>query len=81
MVRRLKAWKDGDLESLLGEGRSIQNRLPRIRKAESDSHLARTFANLMFKGKIHAGLDLLSNNGRGGVLHIDDQVKTDGSDD
>ncbi len=81
MVRRLKAWKDGDLESLLEEGRSIQNRLPRIRKAESDSHLARTFANLMFKGKIHAALDLLSNNGRGGVLHIDDQVKTDGSDD
>ena len=35
-------------------------------------HLARCFANLMFKGKTHAALDLLANNGKGGVLRLDD---------
>lgn len=35
----------------------------------------------MFKGKTHASLDLLTNNGSGGVFHLDQLVKTDGSDD
>lgn len=35
----------------------------------------------MFKGKTHAALDLLANNGRGDVLHLDQLVKTDGADE
>ena len=71
LERRLKTWKDGDLESLVEEGRAIQQRLPKTRPSQSESNLARSFANLMFNGKTHAALDLLSNNGKGGVLHID----------
>ena len=81
LERRMKAWKNGDLESLVNEGRTIQLRLPRLKNTQSDSNLARTFANLMFKGKVHAALDLLSNKGRGGVLHLDHLVKSDLSDD
>ena len=40
--------------------------------------MTRTFANLMMKGKVHAALDLLSNNGRGGVLGLDHIVKSVG---
>ena len=65
LERRLKAWKVGDLESLVEEGRAIQQRLPKIRTSHSESDLARTFANLMFQGKTHAALDLLTNNGKG----------------
>ena len=71
LKRRLKTWKDGDLESLVGEGRAIQQRLPKSRPSQSEYKLARSFANLMFRGKTHVALDLLSNNGKGGVLHID----------
>ena len=71
LERRLKTWKDGDLESLVEEGRAIQQRLPKTRPSQSESNLARSFANLMFNGKTHAALDLLSNNGKGGMLHID----------
>ncbi len=73
LERRLKTWKEGDLNSLLKEGRAIQQRLPKIgpRKSESDSNLARRFANLMLNGKTHASLDLLSNNGKGGLLRLD----------
>ena len=39
---------------------------------QQDKHLARSFANLMFKEKTHAALDLLANNGKGGVLCLDD---------
>jgi len=71
LERRLKTWKNGDLESLVEEGREIQNRLPKIHTSRSEENLARTFANLMFNGKTHAALELLTNNGKGGVLHID----------
>ena len=79
LERRLKTWKDGDLESLVEEGRAIQQRLSKTRTSQSDSNLARTFANLMFQGKTHAALDLLTNNGKGGVLHTD-HVLESGSD-
>ena len=71
LERRLRAWKAGNLNSLVEEGRAIQHRLPKIRSNQSDSNLARRFANLMFCGKTHAALDLHANNGKSGVLHID----------
>ncbi len=71
LERRLKAWKDGDLESLVEEGRAIQHRLPKSRPHQSGPNVARNFANLMFSGKTHAALDLLSNNGKGRILQID----------
>ena len=40
-------------------------------------NLAQTFSNLMFKGKCKAALDLLSNSGKGGVLHLDAHINPD----
>ncbi len=79
LERRLKAWSDGDLTTLVKEGRTIQQRLPKRSRvnAENESRLARTFANLMFRGKTHAALDLLANSGKGGVLHLDQPANTD----
>lgn len=73
LERRMKAWKDGDLADLVREGRTIQQRLPKtfLQNDENESRLARRFANLMFQGKTKAALDLLSNCGKGGVLHLD----------
>jgi len=78
LERRLAAWKEGDLESLLDEGRLIQHRLPRINRGQSNSQIAHFFANLMMKGKVHVVLDLLYTNGKDSVLglsHIASQVR------
>jgi len=74
LERRLESWKDGDIVYLLEEGRTIQQRLPRNFSSCSEQQLAHSFANLMFKGKTHAALQLLSNRGKGDILHLDSMV-------
>ena len=60
LERRLKSWKEGNLNDLLMEGRAIQCRLPKSFPQRAEEKLARTFSNLMFAGKCKAALDLLS---------------------
>ena len=77
--RRLKLWKDGDLAELIREGKTLQQRLPKLKKyQETDEHLAQSFSNFMFEGKTKAALRLLSNQDRGGVLHLTDSVPHNG---
>ena len=70
LERKMLLWKDGDLSALVKEGRAIQQRLPKCSSSKQEKVLAHTFANLMFKGKTHAALDLLTNAGKGGLLHL-----------
>ena len=73
LEKRLKIWKEGNLNDLVLEGRAIQHRLPKSNSPMGKQNLSRSFANLMFAGKTKAALDQLSNNGeRGGVLHLAD---------
>lgn len=44
------------------------------------NNLARTFTNLMFKGKTGAALELLSQRGKGSVLNANDPVSSSDSD-
>ena len=49
--RRLKLWREGDINSLVQEGRAIQSRFSRnMQKAGAQTAL--TFAKLMMKGKV-----------------------------
>lgn len=57
------------------EGRTIQQRIPKSSPSMSNKHLARSFANLMFR----AALRLLSDQSKGGLLHLDDPVDGEGS--
>ncbi len=72
LERRIKAWKVGNLAILLTEGRTLQQRLPKVFTKQKEENLSRSFANLMFKGKTHAAQDLLTKDGRRGLLHIVD---------
>ena len=72
LERRLKQWKEGSLNELVLEGRTIQSRLPKFNTSKAQQSLSRSFANLMFAGKIKAALVLLSKAQRGGVLHLGD---------
>lgn len=80
LERRLKLWKEGDLDSHNKEGRTIQQRLPKFFPVPSETTLARQFSNLMFKGKTHAALDLLTCGVRGKVLLLYHIMETDESD-
>ena len=71
LVKRLELWKEGDLTSLLREGRAIQARLPKAHPSRSEQQLSRSFA---IHGKTQAALQLLSNKGKGDVLHLNDVV-------
>ena len=80
LERRLKLWVDGDIDSLLHEGRTIQNHLqnsPCSRKSEV--HLAQSFSKLMFEGKVKQALRLLAAQGKGGTLNLDSHVPASGT--
>jgi len=67
--RRLKQWMDGDIEGLLGEGRTIQHRLNshHNQSQQSPEHTARVFAKLMMEGKVRAALRVISEDNSWGV--------------
>ena len=63
---------------LCEEGRFLQQRLPKnTARSHGNCKLARTFSNLMFKGKTSAALDLLACKGNSGVLHVNDHANRD----
>ena len=74
LEKRLALWLDGNLKDLLVEGRVIQDRLVRNRAPvyNSDLKLTKTFTKLMFEGRTHAALNLLSDGGRGSPLSLDE---------
>ena len=76
----MRLWEEGSISKLLKEGRTIQKRLHRSRRPHQDEQLARLFSKLMFEGKTHAALQLLSDKGKGGVLHLDNLVSTSDSE-
>jgi len=48
LERRLESWKDGDIEYLLKEGRTIQQQLPRNLSSCSEQQLACSLPTLYF---------------------------------
>ena len=82
LEQRMRLWEDGEFLELLEEGRTIQGRLRKSHshRHDDDDHLARRFANFMFQGKTHAALQLLSDKGKGSVLHLDSPISTKDSE-
>ena len=77
LERRLDTWREGDLNELLREGRTIQQRISKTSPSFNNEQISRSFANLMFQGKTKAALRLLSEQSKGGVLHVDDPIETE----
>ena len=75
----LKLWREGDINSLVQEGRAIQSRFLRnMQKTEAQTAL--TFAKLMMEGKVQATLCHAPNQSRSGILHMDSQADLNGVD-
>ena len=84
--RRLESWLAGRFDELLVECRVLQEHLYRRRNRQKPSALdeetsrSRSFARLMFQGKVKAALRLLSANSRGQVLDLNERFPASQSD-
>ena len=81
--RRLRSWSEGDIDGLAREGRTIQ-RQQRLEQnlsrntLKDDDHSSRTFAKLIFQGKIKSAVRFITENNGGGVLSLNDRTDEDG---
>ena len=81
LERRMKAWREGKIDLLLHEGRTIQSHLTtKPRTAASQTELSQKFAKLMFEGKVRPAIRLLTDNCGGGALNLDSIVPGNGPD-
>lgn len=78
LERRLRAWRSGDIDGLMREGRTLQKQLTNGRRARDDEAIMKSFTKLMFEGKVRAALRFLSDSDSGGVLSLDDYVDESG---
>ena len=67
VAERLVLWKEGEIDTLLREGRIIQRHLDRSRKADPPNK-AKIFAKLVRENQIDSVLRYLSEEDCGGVL-------------
>ena len=74
LTRRMELWKAGNINEILLEGRCIQERLPKSGNRPDKVALAKSFQNLMSRGKVNKALKLLSSNSSGGVLGLDNVI-------
>ena len=68
----LENWKNGDIEALLHEGRTIQSRFRPLPTNINDKQkrMTKKFAKFMRQGKVKAALRLLDSHIKGGVLQL-----------
>ena len=72
LEHRLAAWKDGRIDELIQECRTIQRRFSSNQRRNKENK-AKTFAKLVFQGKINAAMKLLTYTDAG--LHkVDDTI-------
>ena len=76
LSERLQLWKDGNIDTLLKEGRTIQKRLT-SGKSRKQTDISRIFAKLMMERKVTAAVKFLSDNSDVGVLPASDEVIRD----
>ena len=75
LEKRLKQWKDGDLDSILSENREIQRLMKESQDKKQESKL-KAFCRLMLVGKMSQAAKFIdSNNDTRGVHSLSDQIK------
>ena len=75
LERILNQWKDGQIEKLLVEGKTIQERLFKDNvKNQSSDRKATLFARFMENGKVNKALKLLESSKKGGILPLTEET-------
>ena len=77
LQRRLISWKEGDIDILILEGRTIQKHLRQVIGCRNDDHrITRIFTELMLEGKVRAAMRVLFVEGKGDSLPLDSILTT-----
>ena len=75
LKRRFNQWKDGHIEKLLVEGKTIQERpFTYSAKNQSSDRKATLFARFMEDGKVSKALKLLESSNKGGILPLREET-------
>ena len=75
LKRRLNQWKDEQIEKLLVEGKTIQERLFKdSAKKKSSDRKATLFVRFMEDGKVSKALKLLESSNKGGILPLTEET-------
>lgn len=75
LSKRLTMWKDGEIDKILREGRTIQSRIGKL-KTSKPLDKSKIFAKLVLDGQINSALRFLSETSNNGVLKLTDEVMT-----
>ena len=70
LVESLVRWAEGDVDTLLHEGQTIQSRIPQNEQKKEDSNLARSFERLVSRGNVRAAARLITEEGDKGSLPL-----------
>ena len=76
LKRRLELWLKGDINELVLECETIQNRMKTSVRSTSIDAVSKQFASLMKTGKVNAAVKLITNNMDGGILPLNDETMT-----
>ena len=78
LEERLRLWNEGNIVDIIQEARTIQNRFRNsTSKKRTHEDSARSFAKLLWEGKINAALKMLSKDYENGVLQPDEKALKD----
>ena len=73
LKNRLLLWKNGEIDTLLNEGRIIQSRIGKGKKSVPPNK-AKIFAKLVMEGQINSAMLFLNEDISGGVLPLTDDI-------
>ena len=75
LERRLKLWRDGNIDDLFQEGRCIQIHLVSLGIQTPDpGKTVRVLNRLMLQGKVNVAMRLVTRDANRGVLSLDDLI-------
>ena len=74
LENRIKLWDEGNIQAILDEATTIQNKLYSSRKTRSNEDIVRIFSNLIFEGKLGSALKFLDEQSENAVLPPTEKV-------
>ena len=74
LERRLTLWQNGQIDDLLRECNTIQQRLKLTKKVPSPEETSRKFTNCIISGNINGALRMLSDENMAGILPMNDDT-------
>ena len=76
LERRMELWWNGDINALVFEAETIQNRMKTVNSARDISQISKQFVMMMEKGNVNGTLKVLTNNMSNGILPLNDETLT-----